>query len=278
MADSLQSRQRSSVRSVGGFSTLVLDSGPEDGEPLVLLHSAGLDGREFDAFSHRLGQLGNYRIFALDQRGHGQSSAHEGDVTLDGIADDVVSLIRNLDLGKVHLLGHSVGGAVAGRVWSQARDIVKSLTIASTPDVGNALFSERAAAARRDGIAGIVEPTVSRWFEGSIPAVSSDALRYVRASLNAVTAANWASLWESFSNFAGFDEARELDALCLVGDVDQSTPSEIVRRVAASINVKTRVAVIADAPHQLFLTHPVEVAEIWHAWNLSLRAGTPHWS
>ena len=268
--------ERSSVVVLSGSSTLVRDYGSQDGEPLVLLHSAGLDGREFEAFIRKLLQLGDYRIVTLDQRGHGQSSTHGSDVTLEGMAGDVLSLVKHIGLGQVHLLGHSVGGAIAGLVSSRAPETLRSLTIAATPDVGVPIFRERAAQARREGIATIVASTLPRWFEGSNPSASDAALGYVAASLNHMAAPDWAALWESFAGFSGFQESLVAHALCLVGELDLSTPPEIVRRVATRISAAAKLAVIPGAPHQLFLTHPGVVANVWHAWNVSrVYARTP---
>ncbi len=60
-------------------------------------------------------QYGNrYRIIAPDQRGHGLSSRPESSYTDREMADDIIELMEYLNIKSAILVGHSMGGAVAG--------------------------------------------------------------------------------------------------------------------------------------------------------------------
>ncbi|MBL6987049.1 MAG: alpha/beta hydrolase [Methylobacter sp.] len=54
----------------------------------------------------------DYRVVAIDVAGHGQSGMGRKDYTISGFADDVERVIDSLDLNKVILVGHSMGGSV----------------------------------------------------------------------------------------------------------------------------------------------------------------------
>jgi len=54
----------------------------------------------------------DYRVVAIDLAGHGQSGMGRKDYTISGFADDVEHVIDSLDLKKVILVGHSMGGSV----------------------------------------------------------------------------------------------------------------------------------------------------------------------
>lgn len=56
---------------------------------------------------------GRVRSIAVDQRGWGQSVAHDGRHDLEAMANDVADLIAALDLSIYVLVGHSMGGKVA---------------------------------------------------------------------------------------------------------------------------------------------------------------------
>jgi N-formylmaleamate deformylase len=67
---------------------------------------------------------GRYRVYALDQRGHGDSiKPSQGAYSLRQTADDAVALIEALGLERPVLIGHSWGGAtaivLASGAWSQ---------------------------------------------------------------------------------------------------------------------------------------------------------------
>jgi len=54
-----------------------------------------------------------YRVLVVDIRGMGTSSKPESGYDKKTMAKDIVELIQQLGLGKVHLLGHDIGGMVA---------------------------------------------------------------------------------------------------------------------------------------------------------------------
>ena len=81
------------------------------GDPLVLLHGGAVDSRFFE---HNVGPLAeHFRIIATDLWGHGRSADREGPFSLDSFASDVAELIEQVAGGSAHVLGHSIGAAVA---------------------------------------------------------------------------------------------------------------------------------------------------------------------
>ncbi len=56
---------------------------------------------------------GAHEIVTLDMAGHGESAAKKSEWTVGGLAEGVVEVIEALDLDRVILIGHSMGGAVA---------------------------------------------------------------------------------------------------------------------------------------------------------------------
>ncbi len=99
------------------------------GVPVLLLHGY-LDShktfyRLFDALS------AEHVLYAPDQRGHGESG-QAGDYTITGFTADAIALLEQLNLGPVHITGHSLGGIVAQRIAAARPDLVRSLTLIST--------------------------------------------------------------------------------------------------------------------------------------------------
>ena len=90
----------------------VLESGPEDGVPVVLVHGNLSSGR---FFSHLLERAPiRYRLIAPDMRGFGDSEPAPIDATrgLGDWADDIHALLAALKIDRPpHLAGWSTGGA-----------------------------------------------------------------------------------------------------------------------------------------------------------------------
>jgi pyruvate dehydrogenase E2 component (dihydrolipoamide acetyltransferase) len=85
--------------------------GAGDATPLLLLHGFGGDN---NAWMFNMGALAQDRpVYAIDFPGHGRSSKDVGDYGLAELRDAAFGFLDALDITKAHLVGHSMGGAVA---------------------------------------------------------------------------------------------------------------------------------------------------------------------
>ena len=118
----------------GGLTFDVLDSGPADGVPVVLLHGWPQFNTSWDGVADRLVAHG-YRCLAPNQRGYSPRARpmRRRDYTSDELVADVVALLDAAGLPKVHLVGHDWGAAVAWGVAAQAPDRLATLTALSVP-------------------------------------------------------------------------------------------------------------------------------------------------
>ncbi len=97
------------------------------GQPFLLLH--GLAGRanEWRSTAAWLKDYGH--VFALDQRGHGQSAKGLDDYSRDAYVNDAIAVIQQLHLAPVLLIGQSMGGQNAFLVASRRPDLVRALIV-----------------------------------------------------------------------------------------------------------------------------------------------------
>jgi pimeloyl-ACP methyl ester carboxylesterase len=70
----------------------------------------------------------SWRVIALDQRGHGWSTA-ASDYSRVAYRDDVIALLAHLELDSVVLVGHSLGGANAYQLAAYLPDRITALVI-----------------------------------------------------------------------------------------------------------------------------------------------------
>ena len=78
----------------------------------------------------------NYNILRVDLRNHGQSF-HSETMNYDVMADDVWQLIDHLQLDKVILIGHSMGGKTAMKMTSLQPQRVEKLVVIDIAPVAN---------------------------------------------------------------------------------------------------------------------------------------------
>lgn len=81
------------------------------GQPLILLHG---NGESNDYFEHQIPFFaGDYRVIAIDTRGHGKSPRGEKPFTIKQFAEDLHDFMDEKGIEKTILLGFSDGGNIA---------------------------------------------------------------------------------------------------------------------------------------------------------------------
>ncbi|GGT73358.1 alpha/beta hydrolase [Streptomyces althioticus] len=110
---------------VEGRRLSYLDFGGQ-GRPLLALHGHFNEGR---TFSHLAGALSpDWRVVALDQRGHGFSDRGP-DFSREGYVRDAAALIAHLGLERPVVLGHSMGGVNAYQLAARHPELVSALVV-----------------------------------------------------------------------------------------------------------------------------------------------------
>lgn len=100
--------------------------------PVVLLHGGNQSSHSWDLVSLHLSD--RFHVYALDQRGHGDTEwSRELDYSMDAMSDDVLAFIAGQGLERPLILGHSMGGRVALTTALKAPDLPRALVLV---DVG----------------------------------------------------------------------------------------------------------------------------------------------
>lgn len=102
------------------------------GEPLVFVH--GYTG-DISDWRFQIPEFSKtHRVLVVDNRGHGRSAAptDRACYSVLDIADDIEALIEHVRFGQYHLVGHSMGGAVAQEIALRNPHRLLSLTLHDT--------------------------------------------------------------------------------------------------------------------------------------------------
>lgn len=105
-----------------------------DGPAILCLHGRWGRGETWVDFMRHYGD--RYRVIAPDQRGHGLSGKPITKYTAEEMADDMVALLDFLDLDSAIVVGHSMGGRVAGYLAALYPDLVNALVILNKSAAG----------------------------------------------------------------------------------------------------------------------------------------------
>ena len=191
-----------------------LHGSPSDGPPVVLLHG-GVGGIEM--FGSNLPALArNHRVIAVDLPGHGRSTDGDRPLRYETMADDIATLLQQLDVSRADVVGYSLGGGVALQMTVRHPEMVRRLVVVSSPFKRTAFFPEILAIFDRMG--------------------SSDAAMMKQSPLAAMyPGKDWERLFEKMGDLQrqDFDISREVakfraPTMLIFADADTYRPEHII--------------------------------------------------
>ena len=121
-------------RSIAGLSqtTIGYSEGPNHGPPLLLIHGLTVRRESFAPVAAEL--MKNFHVFAIDQRGHGQSGHPDTGYTLTNYSSDAAEFIEKVIGDNSLIWGHSLGAGTAMVTAHRYPDRVSAL-IAEDPPI-----------------------------------------------------------------------------------------------------------------------------------------------
>jgi haloalkane dehalogenase len=134
MTAALLERHRASGRmfTAGGIGSFVLDQGPRDGEAVVCVHGVPASAYLYRKVVPALAARG-LRGIAVDLPGLGLAERPtDADYTWTGLGRWLGSAVDALELDRVHLVVHDIGGPIGFEVAAAHPDRVRSLTVLNT--------------------------------------------------------------------------------------------------------------------------------------------------
>ncbi|MBS1002954.1 alpha/beta fold hydrolase [Acetobacter thailandicus] len=127
-------------RQVGDYDLAIRDAGAGEGLPLVLIH--GFGGSINSWFLTQNALAAGRRVIAFDLPGHGSSCLHVGEGTLRAFASIVSHMLTEMELPRVHLMGHSLGGGIALSLAQLRPDQAASLSLIAPAALGAEVNAE----------------------------------------------------------------------------------------------------------------------------------------
>jgi 3-oxoadipate enol-lactonase len=226
------------------------ESGDPDGLPLVFANSLGTDLRVWDALLPHLPP--GLRVIRYDMRGHGLTDAPEGEYWMGDLVADAAALLDHLGVKRATLVGLSIGGVVAQGLAAERPDLIRALVLSNTaakigtPDI----WAERVAAVRAGGVEALADATLTRWFTPRFHAERADELAGWRNMLTRTPVAGYVGCCAALAETDLRDSTARLalPTLAIAGAQDGSTPPDLVRETAESIE-GARFEIIRGAGH-----------------------------
>jgi 3-oxoadipate enol-lactonase len=233
------------------------------GSRVVVLHPVGLDLTFLEPIA--AGLRNEFSVLSVDQRGHGKSASEAVARSLEDYADDLHALFVEIEFAPAAILGFSFGGMVAQAFALKYPKAVRALIICACTSTqslqSRTIARARGDDARRNGMSDVLEATLDRWFTPQFRSARKDQAARTRLLTDDVE--GWAQAWYAMGDIDTLPRLPSIrvPTLCIAGEVDKSSPPPIVQAIADAIP-GARYAVIADAPHMLFIERPEETTRL----------------
>jgi len=250
----------------------------DDGPDVLLI--AGL-GDPAEAWEAQLDGLSDrYRVTAYDNRGAGRTPLGDAPITPASMADDAAALLQELDIEAAHVMGFSMGSAIAQELALRDPDRVSSLVLVSTYPRADALFRAQLSFWRW---LAEVAPGEREFFEAFFTWVYSPRAHEDGTVAQIVEEAMAFPHQQSLEAFrAQIDVCAEHDAvgrlsqidvpaLVIAGEYDNLLPPRCGRLVADEIPA-AQFEVMPEHAHQPFQEAPAEFNDRVHGFWSSIAA------
>ena len=241
------------------------------GRPIVLLHGVTLS---VATWAYQLAALHKeYRVIALDARGHGQSKSALNGWGIEHMASDVSQVFEKLDLRDAIVVGHSMGGMITQQMCLDFPDMAREriagtilLSTAASPAQSVPGFNVINRRAMRPGSSAVARaPRMGRW---TPPAELSYAVarlalgvdpdpRHVTHTRDMTLAMRPETISSLLPYVVGFDVRHRLKdypvpALVIVGSRDLLTPPRVAKPMARLIP-GAEFEVVSGGGHMLMM-------------------------
>jgi 3-oxoadipate enol-lactonase len=173
---------------------------------------------------------------------------------MEQLADDAKALFDALGIECTHWLGLSMGGMIGQAFALEYPAFFQSMVLADTtsrrPPNAEQMWGERVKIARAQGMEGVREGTLGRWFTEPYRQAHPEVMARIGRDIVNTPVEGFAGCCDAIAKVDFLDRLKEIDCptLVMVGDQDHGTPPEMARQIQAHIR-GSELVIIPSAAH-----------------------------
>ncbi len=231
------------------------------GEPLVLVHGLGGTGNVWMPQVPVLART--FTVIRPELPGSGRAPLN-GSLSTESLVDNLVAMLDEMSLERVHLAGHSYGSIIAQHLAARHPERVMSLLLLGAfrgpPEPARKALRDRAAKARAEGMIEIADATVQMGTSAATKAARPEVAAFVRELVMRQDPEGYAATCEAIAETDPADLAGvDCPALVINGDEDNTAPPAAALAVADALE-DSGLEILGRCGHWTPLERPQEVA------------------
>lgn len=245
--------EEKTIELANGAQLTYAEHGAKGGKTLILLHGFTDSWHSFDRVITQFPQ--DIHVFAISQRGHGNSFKPGGNLSLSDFAADVAHFVKKLQLGPSIIAGHCLGGLVTQQFALDYPELTQAIVIIDSEAnlADNAGMPEFLAEVKK-----LTEPVPYAFAEefqkSSVhKSIGEERMAFFISESMKVPAQVWVRVADTIlnSDLTSSVHSIRVPALVLWGDQDSICPLEDQNVFVASLTDATFISYkgIGHAPH-----------------------------
>ena len=187
----------------------------EQSIPIVFIHGVGLT---YEIWQPQIDFFKDYSTLSYDILGHGKSSLNKQEINFDDFSDQLINLINELKINKIHLVGFSIGSLIARNFATKFNDRLQSLTLLGSiykrSEEQQKTVNERFDQAKKE--LKLSKQALKRWFTDRYIENNPSTYEKISKILASNNMANFLKVYELFVRHKNDEDFEKIKANTLV--------------------------------------------------------------
>ena len=187
----------------------------EQSTPIVFVHGVGLT---YEIWQPQLDFFKDYSNLSYDILGHGKSSLTKQNISFDDFSDQLIELINELKIEKIHLVGFSIGSLIARNFATRHGDRLRSLVLLGSiykrSEQQQKIVNERFDQAKKE--LKLSRQALKRWFSDKYLKNNPDTYEKISSILSENNMTNFLKVYELFVRHKNDEDFEKIQTKTLV--------------------------------------------------------------
>ena len=216
--------------------------------PIVFIHGVGLNHTiwepQIDVFDNT--------VLAYDILGHGKTPLNKDNISFDDFSNQLISLVDELEMKKIHLVGFSIGSLIARNFATKYNDRLESLTllcsIFNRSQEQQQIVKDRFELVKKSKI--LSKQALNRWFTDDYLEKHPNTYEKIRSILEKNNMENFLNIYQLFVNHNDNEQFEKIKTktLIITGEGDIGSTPKMSENLSKVIN-NSKVKIISKGKH-----------------------------
>ena len=221
----------------------------EQSIPIVFVHGVGLT---YEIWQPQLDFFNGYSNLSYDILGHGKSSLTKQNISFDDFSDQLIELINELKIEKIHLVGFSIGSLVARNFATRYGERLRSLillgSIYKRSEQQQKIVNERFNQAKKE--LKLSKQALKRWFTDKYLENNPDTYEKISSILSSNNMDYFLKVYELFVKHKNDEQFEKIETKTLVmtGEHDVGSTIEMSEELIKIIK-NSEIKIIKGGKH-----------------------------